>query len=206
MLTSKLYIQSDFFLWPWYVLLMHKLIVVLPSCSFQGALPFLAMCYTSARTAGRAIKWLLTLLGMISAHQNAIFFFFLSKCKVSHSYSLKCKMNINETDVITAKHDRRSEWKASRTLVACKVIKMDFHQRGKKVWFCGWGVFFFHKAYICPTPRGKWPGNCSSTFLRFNPPNPPFFFFPLKDMPGNFPHWLYTIELHKTVRLCKTRS
>lgn len=128
---------------------------------------------------------------------------FLSKCKVSHSYSLKCKMNINVTDVITAKQDQKSELKASHTLIVCKVIKMDFHQREKRLilWL---GVFFSYSLHLSHTER-KMAWELQQHFFEIQSSKSSFFFFffSLKDVPGSFPHWLYTFELHKTVHLCK---
>lgn len=63
--------------------------------------------------ARQGIECFSTLSAIISSYQNMRT---VSKCKVSHSYSLKYKMKRNETDVITATPDQRSKYKVPLAL------------------------------------------------------------------------------------------
>lgn len=119
--------------------------------------PFYAVFHTSSRRPGRARSvcrlsqsWLL----LIKTSR------LVSKCKVSHSYSLKSEMKKNETDLITATQERKEQNRKSPSLIACTVNPMDFYQQDKKVDFVGKCIY--HKAWICPAGKEKWPGNCSN--------------------------------------------
>lgn len=90
----------------------------------------------------------------------------VSKCKLSHSCSLKCEVQKNETDLTATTSPK------SLSLIAQKATPMDFYQPDKKVDFAGRCIY--HKGCICPTQGGKWSGNCRSSS---QDPKPQIIFF-----------------------------
>lgn len=185
MLTSKLCIQSDFF---------FMTLVCFADAQADSSPAFMQLYNNSApacrgkRKKEHYFSWRCVIHQQewLAGHKVAVDTLrhdfctserkvFLSKCKVSHSYSLKCKMNINVTDVITAKQDQKSELKASHTLIVCKVIKMDFHQREKRLilWL---GVFFSYSLHLSHTER-KMAWELQQHFFEIQSSKSSFFFF-----------------------------